>query len=386
MLRVALLSPNSVTANGIQHLALESGVFDIALRGEPLPPAPHIIRVLGIQGPELVLLDLNDWDAVSHIAREINESKTDSVVIGFTKGSSQMERRVFHEAGIVDLLRDPFSAAELEAVAYEALHRDRRVDNKNILAFLPAKAGGGCSTVALNTAGALVNTLNKKVLLIESDTRSGVLSFKLNLEDRTGLREALAQSGELTPVEWRRHYSEVSGIHVLLANPARRGALPRWNDYYQLLYFLQKEYDFILVDLPEVINDATAEIVRTARGVLIVCEPELASLKLTKQRCTELESCEIASNSIHVVVNRWEHSRMTVKDVEEAVAHPVFATVPNDYSNVKNAVLNSRLAAATSPFAKGCTALARKLGGLPETRGERLKFALLQSLGRIASQ
>jgi Flp pilus assembly CpaE family ATPase len=151
------------------------------------------------------------------------------------------------------------------------------------------------------------------------------------------------------------------------------------------LYSIQKQYDYIVVDLPEVINDGTAEIVRTARGVLVVCEPELPSLKLTKQRCAELESCEIARDNIHIVVNRWEHSKFTVNDVEGAIGRPVFATVPNDYLNVKNAVLKSRLVPANSPFAKGCAALARKLGGLPETRAERVKFALLQSLGRMAT-
>jgi pilus assembly protein CpaE len=274
---------------------------------------------------------------------------------------------------------------ELETLAYEAIHRDRPVESENILAFLPAKAGGGCSTVALNTAGALVNSLGKKVLLIESDTRSGVFSFLLNLEGHLGLRDALEHASDMTPVQWQQHCAEVSGVHLLLANPARRGPLPRWTDYYQLLHFLQKEYDFILVDLPEVINDATAEIVRTARGVMIVCEPEKPSLKLAKQRCTELESCEIAPENIHIVVNRWEHSRITVEEVEEAVERPVFATIPNDYAHVRNAVLKSRLVSVNSPFAKGCVALARKLGGLPQTRVERLKFALLQSLGRIAS-
>jgi pilus assembly protein CpaE len=386
MLRVALFTPNFDAANDIQRVARESGVVDIVLRGEPLPPAATVIRILGIHSPELVLLDLRRWDSVAHIAREIKESNLGVVVIGFKSSWTQMDQRVFQEAGIVDLLRDPFNAAELEAIAYEALHRSRPVANQNILAFMPAKAGGGCSTVALNTAGALVNALSKKVLLMESDIRSGVLSFKLNLENQTGLRAALEHSGELTAVEWRKHHAEVSGVHLLLSNPARRGTLPRWNDYYQLLYFLQKEYDFILVDLPEVINDATAEIVRTARGVLIVCEPELASLKLTKQRCAELESCEIAPNRIHIVVNRWEPNRMNVKDVEESVGRSVFATVPNDYTQVKNAVLNSRLAAVNSPFGKGCVALARKLGGLPETPATGLKFALLQSLGRIASQ
>jgi hypothetical protein len=36
---------------------------------------------------------------------------------------------------------------------YEALRDYQPIIHRNILAFLPAKAGGGCSTVALNTVG-----------------------------------------------------------------------------------------------------------------------------------------------------------------------------------------------------------------------------------------
>ncbi|MGH9594297.1 MAG: hypothetical protein ACRD5L_14490, partial [Bryobacteraceae bacterium] len=80
---MALLTPNVQAANTIERLANESGVFNIVLRGEPLPPASHIVRTLGIHGPELVLLDLRRWDSVSHIARKIKEGNLGTVVIGF---------------------------------------------------------------------------------------------------------------------------------------------------------------------------------------------------------------------------------------------------------------------------------------------------------------
>ncbi len=385
MLHLTLLTPNTQAANSIQHMVHESSVFKLILRGEPLPPIQQIVRIVGVHGPELVLLDLNEWDTVSRIALEIRERNPGGVVIGFKTAWTKAEKLEFQEAGVTDLLHDPFSPAELEAVAYEALHRERPVANSNIIVFLPAKAGGGCSTVALNTAGALVKTLGKKVLLVESDIRSGVLSTVLNQENRTGLREVLERAAELTPLEWQQHHTEVCGIDLILANPARRGPLPRWNDYYQLLYFLRKKYDFILADLPEVINDATAEIVRAAGGVVTVCEPELPSLKLAKQRCAELESCEIPRDKIHIVINRWENNMMQLKDVEEALERRVFTTIPNDYLGVKEAVMKSGLVSEQSPFTKGCEALARKLCGLPEAPMERSKFALLQRLGRIAN-
>jgi pilus assembly protein CpaE len=258
------------------------------------------------------------------------------------------------------------------------------VSDQNIVALLPAKAGGGCSTVALHVAAALADTHAKKVLLIESDRRSGILSIMLNLQNRSGLSEALQQAGEMTPVEWQQHSVWVSGIHLLPANPARRGVAPTWAEYYQLLRFTQKPYDYVFVDLPEVVNEATAEVVKSARSICIVCTPEVPSLKMAAQRIAELEACQIPADRIHVVLNRWERGGLSIEDVEGVLDRPVFATLPNDYKQVKNAILESRLVTPDSRFAKSCKTLAQKLSGLPEAEVHESKFTFLRELVRMA--
>ena len=177
MLSLALLTPNALAADGIEHLTQESGLFKLVFKGLPMPPIPTIMRALGVHAPELVLLDLGDWDAVSAVVEHIRESNFQGAIIGFRPGWNRLEQLAFEEAGILDLLRDPFSTSDIEAVAYEALHRKRPVRHENILTFLPAKAGGGCSTVVLNTAAALTQGPGKSVLLIESDRRSGALDY-----------------------------------------------------------------------------------------------------------------------------------------------------------------------------------------------------------------
>jgi len=133
-----------------------------------------------------------------------------------------------------------------------------------------------------------------------------------------------------------------------------------------------------------VVNEATAEVVRSARSVFIVCTPEIASLKMALFRAEELEACEIPRDRIHIVVNRWERGSPPAPEVEEMLGRPVFVTLPNDYSNLKAAMMESRLAAPDSPFGEACRAFARKLSGLPEAPPERSKFALLRRLSRIA--
>jgi Flp pilus assembly CpaE family ATPase len=184
----------------------------------------------------------------------------------------------------------------------------------------------------------------------------------------------------MTQLDWQQYHVIVSGIHVLLANPARPGPLSSWAQYYQLLHLVQPHYQFVIADLPEVINAATAEVVKCARGVFVVCTPEVPSLKLAAQRCAELELCEIPWDKIHIILNRWERGQLTLKDIEKTLGRPVFATLPNDYKRAQKAMLESRLIDADSGFAKACKALAEKVGGLPEGTQKDAKFSLLRKL------
>ena len=384
MLRLAVVTPNPLAADAIELLAHESGAFQICYKASPVPPAKEVIRALSVQNPAIVLLDLGDWDEAARIANEIQHSQPRTVLIGFRPRWNRADQLTFEDAGILDLLHEPFSPGDIDAGTYEAMHRRYPITHQNILAFAPAKAGSGCSTVALHVAAAISAT-NKKVLLIECDRRSGPLSIMLNLERHNGLPEALEHHGEMSPLEWRQVTAQLLQMDLLLANPTRRARLPSWADYYQLILFAQKQYDYIVVDLPEVINQATAEFVRNARAVFIVCQPEMPSVKLAKIRRTELESCEIAPDRINLVVNRWERGRLTMENIEKIVEGPVFGTLPNDYKEIRNAVLETRLAAPNSAFSKACEVMAHNVSGLPDAPRTSPKFTLLRKLGTIST-
>jgi pilus assembly protein CpaE len=385
MLSLAVLASNSVAGDAIEQMTAETGISKVVFRSSPTAlPIPAVIRALGVHDPDLILLEIGDWESVASLAVSIKEHNLRGITVGFRPSWNRLEQLTFEEAGIHYLLREPFSPGEMETVAYEALHKERGVSNPNILAFLPAKAGGGCSTVAIHTAAALATGLTKNVLLIECDRRSGVYSIMLNLNGQPGLDNALQLGNAMTPGEWYQHIVRVSGLHLLPANPMHRSPLPSWAEYYQLLQFVQKQYDYLLVDLPEVVNEATAEVVRSARSVFIVCTPEIASLKMARFRAEELEACEIPRDRIRIIVNRWERDSPAAKELEEMLERQVFATLPNEYADLKAAMMESRLASPDSHFAEACRALARKLGGLPEAPPERFKLALLRKLGRIA--
>ncbi|MDP8989566.1 MAG: hypothetical protein M3N41_05725 [Acidobacteriota bacterium] len=395
MLSLALFTPDPDAAYVIDQLVAESNQFNLVLTETPIPPAGDLIPSLKRFDPEVILLDLSNWNDrdrtvgdtndVVALAQYIQASDLRAVVIGFRKPWVRLEQVEFAAAGIVDLLPVPFTSLDLEKTAYEALHRDRPVTNPNILAFLPAKAGGGCSVVALNTAAAVANQLHRKVLLLEADRRSGALAIMLNLEPHRGLPHALESAAAMTSIEWQEQYIDAFAMHIVLAQPNHRGPNPVWADYYQLLRFVQKQYDFVFVDLPELINEASAEVVRCARAVFVVATPELPSLHMARQRCAELEVYDVPRDHVYILLNRRERDSLPLATIEEALGRPVFATLPNDYQHVRDAIVESRLVDAASPFAQGCLALARKISGLPQSAHLDLTFGIMNKLRKIAS-
>jgi pilus assembly protein CpaE len=394
MLSLALYTANPDSEFCIEQLVQESSQFNLVLKSTPNAPAADLLPPVKRSDPDVILLDLTEWagtdpagndpGGAAALAHLLQASDLRAIVIGFLASWNAFQQAKFRDAGIVDLLPLPFSSLQLEKAVYDALHRDHPVNNQNILAFLPAKAGGGCSVIAINTAAALANQLHKRVLLLEADGRSGPLAIMLNLERHRGLPQALSSAASMTALSWQQQYVEVSGVHVLLADPGRREQLPGWADYYQLLHFAQTRYEFIFADLPEVINQASAEIVRCARGVFLVCTPEVPSLRMAIQRLAELEEYGVTADRVHIILNRQERRGLPVQELEAVLGRSIFAALPNDYSHIRNAIVESRLVESDSPFGEGCQALARKLSGLQESSLMETTFGLLSKLRRRA--
>jgi Mrp family chromosome partitioning ATPase len=363
MLRFALLTSDVMAADAIEQMLQDSGMFELVHRSSAAFVTEADIRTVSAADPDVILLQINAWP--SPAASQLATATRRGALVGFRTSWSEREEKSFAEAGIVALLHEPFSPSNLEKAAYHAVHRRQPLTNQNIFAFLPSKAGSGCSTVALNTAAVLANDLGQRTLLMETDRRSGTLSILLNVEGRGGLAEVLASSRDLTPGDWSQHVVSTGKLDLLLANPFSPGAQPSWVNYYQMLLFAQKRYDFIVVDLPEVVNPATAELASAAQKIFVVCEPQLPSLKLVPLRRIELESCGVPTEKIFVLGNRWEPGSIKAEDVVRTANAPMFAVLPNDYEHVKDAALESRTVSRNSAFGNACADLARRLANVP---------------------
>ena len=194
--------------------------------------------------------------------------------------------------------------------------------------------------------------------MIESDLNSGVLAVLLKATFKVSVLDALEKAQELDYSKWTNSVVKKQGIDLLLAG--RSKPFPTWINYLHLLEFVKSRYDLIVVDLPEVVNDATAEIVRRSKFVFTVCTPETASLNLAPRRCHELEARGVPPERVGIIVNRWHPHEITETAIEERLEHG------NDYVSVHKAAEEGRLVDSQTELGKTFLSFAKKIAGIPE--------------------
>jgi Flp pilus assembly CpaE family ATPase len=385
MFKAILLVHDESASMAIENLAIESKQVSFEKTLSRFPQAFELSKLLNTYTPDLAFLDLSDWDSALAAAEDIRSLAPHTAIVGFGAGWGSQKEAQCENAGITELLVSPVTLQKFQDCVERAIHKMRNAVQENLLAFLPAKAGSGCTTIALNLAGYLSDTsakdsLGKKVLLIEGDLHSGVLSVLLGKKHPYCLLDALEASGHLDSSEWSKYVVPFGGLDVLLSGRPRKSILPLWSNYHQLLDFAAWRYDHILVDLPEVVNDATVEIVRRAKRVFVTCTPEPTALALAPQRCLELTNRGIAADKIRVLLNRWHKGEATAEDVEGLLKYPVSAVFGNDYASVSNAARANAFVNPESKLGRSFAAFARMVAGEPDqTRSFSLAF--LRGLG-----
>lgn len=363
MFKAILLVHNQTACLAIETLAQESNQVSFVKTLSRFPPASELVKILNMHAPDLAFLDLSDWSSALAAATDIRTLAPSTAIIGFGAGWGENEAQCGN-AGITELLVSPATLKKFQDCVDHAIHKMQAAVQENLLAFLPSKAGSGCTTIALNLAGYLAES--KKVLLIEGDLHSGVISVLLGENHPYSVLDALEDPTQLDYSQWSKYVVKSRGIDVLLSNRSRKSVLPLWSNYHHLLDFAASRYDQILVDLPEVVNDATVEIVRRAKRVFVVCTPETPSLALAPQRCQELRNRGIPADKIRLIINRWHRGESTANQVEGIVRYPVAGVFGNDYSSVSSATRSNAFVSPDTKLGKSFAAFARMLAGAPE--------------------
>jgi pilus assembly protein CpaE len=379
MFSAMLFSQDRVGSKTIERIALESQEVCIYKTMHAFPSPYEMTRLMNTFRPDVVFVELLPLEGALVLARAVRLLAPNTAVIGYLWDAPETNLDQATEAGVLEILESPLTLAGLQAAVERAVRKARPDLQDNLLAFLPAKAGSGATTVALNVAGALAKDFEQKVLVIDADVHSGLISILLKVQAEYSLMNALENAAMLDGTLWSRIVAQAHSLDLLLSPKPSKPAMISWSKYHQLLQFVSDRYDHIVVDLPEVVNDATVEIVRRARRVFIVTTPELPALVLARQRCMMLKGRGIPPQRIGIVVNRWRKDEIEIAEIERFLEEPVSGVFQNDYQCVRRAIQEGRLVGPKSELGRAFAGFARAIasgGPVPPERPEPNKQPL----------
>ncbi len=188
-----------------------------------------------------------------------------------------------------------------------------------IIAFVSIKGGVGKTTMALETASALANNYNKRVLLVDANFSAPNVGLYLDLTSDFTLHDVLLD----TPLH--NSIYEAFGVDVVPASMYFHDSV----DVFKLKKILEKfkpRYDFIIIDsspnyeeLKPVINAADKVFVVTSPDH-VTLETSLKAAVLAKAENTPVEG---------VVVNKIRSPRheYNLAEIEELYEMPVMAKI-----------------------------------------------------------
>jgi pilus assembly protein CpaE len=312
----------------------------------------------------MVFIEVYDREDALKVESIIHNSCPNVAILGFAD-NWETDRVIKATSGYLRVIPTTISPEEFSRQVEDAMNAMQNAGPNNVLVFLPAKAGSGASTVALNVTGALANKCGKSVILIEADLHSGPAGMYLNLNPKHSVVDALRESHHLDAA-WNELITPVQNFAILPAC-AIQGHVPQaspW-DYRRLLSFTRLRYEQVIFDLPEVVNHATEAIVSSARIVYVVCTPEVPSLMLARKRCAALIARGVPEDRLQIVLNRYSKDGPEPSAIAEILGYPIAQLIPNDYKSLWEANLKRCLVSDKSIAGRAYEAFAWSLAGPP---------------------
>jgi pilus assembly protein CpaE len=324
---------------------------------EPLDAKAEIGPAIVKVQPEIVLLDFNlhrevTYDLVDKLASqfpaiavvvilpEADVHNSDKVVLSgarafilypFTKKNLMTSLR-----RVVELLKRNFPTMTSQDLGIPA-----PVKPKNTFTVFSPKGGTGCTSIAVNLAVGLRQIIKESLLLVDGKHLFGHVAMMLNLRTANSITDLISHAGMLDQQLINQVVVDhVSGMKVL-PNPSviaeAQGIRPE--DLFKVITELQSTFSVIIIDGGNYLNENTVTYMDASERIILVLNPNLASIRDTRQFMEVARSLSYPAEKIMLVLNNTGHKPDIRKDeVEKILKAKVTCEIPSDENFAINSI------------------------------------------------
>lgn len=200
----------------------------------------------------------------------------------------------------------------------------------SVTAFMGARGGAGSSTVALNTATAMVQHLGMTVLLTDLDLAWGTAALDLDLDPAQGVRDALEAGERLDEELLDRLIAQRDERFSILASPASLefsdSAETAEEQLERLVTAARKVTPHLLLDLPHQWSPMVRRALLLADEIVLTVTPDLAALRNARNLLADLKQARANDSPPKLVLNQSGMPKR--KDVDEEDFKRIFHVAP----------------------------------------------------------
>jgi pilus assembly protein CpaE len=260
--------------------------------------------------------------------------------------------RALVRAGAYDVIPLPLTEDDLEAAL--APLRDELSKRQNLTDIGKGKlvsiikSVGGVGATALLTQLAIKYAENetahrREACLIDLDVQFGDVAFQLGLQPKLSLFDLLEAGSRLDGALLRATTTPHSSGLKIISAPFEVTPLEAVSSDHvlQIVELATREFGTVFLDLPTNWTNWSLSLVARSDLVLLVTELNVAGLARAKRQLELLDSQDLESIDVRVIVNRYEKSlarNIRPSDVKQALGRDVGFNIANDFQLMRAAI------------------------------------------------
>jgi pilus assembly protein CpaE len=180
-----------------------------------------------------------------------------------------------------------------------------------IVSFFPSKGGVGNTTLAVESAVAMVQrnkALRDRVAVVGLDFQGGTLGDALDLPSRFDIAEILARpdrlDAQLVDIFASKHASSVD-IFSCVQHFGEGIEIPP-EVIFALLDQIGSKYDIVILDLPSQWQPWTDNVLLGSSAIVVTGESTVPGLRQVANRLTHLDALGVTGETVSVSINRCQ--------------------------------------------------------------------------------
>lgn len=343
--------------------------------------------ILAETKPDVILLDFEFQNQPFDLLKQIIAEYPQSIVIVVLSDADMVHSDKVVKIGARAFIQYPYQADNLIITVKRAMELEVR--DQDYLVRIPAveaevkpgntfivfspKGGVGTTTIATNLAICLQKALNEDVLLIDGKHLFGHVALSLNLRTGNSITDLLTYAGMLDQRLIRQVVvKHMSGILVLPSpNSIFEAQSIKPESLFPVVQSLQQVFANIIIDGGNNLNENTVTYMDSSDKILLVLNPDLASMRDVKQFMEVAATLSYPKEKILLLLNQTGRKADVKRDeIENILKVKIFGKIPSD-ENVALSSLNEGVPIIVKnprhPISKAFTEIAAELVKIVQT-------------------